>query len=87
MSNVVICCLTPKYLNCQNCEQDLLLAKSLEKPVVPILLQFVSWPPEGASDRIRRIMVQFMKPLDLSNNKLFRANLPHLLDKLMKLDS
>ncbi|XP_078486656.1 uncharacterized protein LOC100186349 [Ciona intestinalis] len=84
LSKVVVCCLTPKYVHCQNCEQDMLLASSLGKPVLPVMLQFVTWPPEGASERVRKMMTHLPRPVDLSTDKLFKANLPQFLDKVVR---
>ena len=80
---VVICCITPKYLQSDNCIKDLTLAESLHKPIIPIMLRFCPWPPEGAPHPVRKILIK-QSPLDLSGEKLFKQNMGSLLDKIKK---
>ena len=82
-SKAVLCCITPKYLRSDSCIQDLILADSLNKPIIPVLLQFCTWPPEGVPKSLRKVLIKYT-PIDLSNNKLFRLNVGILLDKLKK---
>lgn len=84
-ASVVLCCITPAYATCANCEQDLALAVKLNKPVLPLMLRFVSWPPEGTSERVRLIMSRMSKPVDMSNDKLYKANLGLLTEKLSQI--
>ena len=74
-------CITPKYLQSENCLKELTMAESLRKPIVPILLRFSSWPPEGASVAVRRILSKYT-PIDLSTEKLTCQNLPVLLERI-----
>lgn len=84
-SLAVIACITPKYIQSEHCVKDLTVADSVfHKPIVPILLQYCPWPPEGTSFQIRKILARF-KPIDLSTDKLFRQNLPILLDRVKKI--
>nr|KAG5698331.1 hypothetical protein BaRGS_010917 [Batillaria attramentaria] len=39
-ASVVLCCITPKYLQSDNCIKDLSLAETFNKPIVPLLLRF-----------------------------------------------
>ena len=82
-SGVVICCITPKYMNSDNCVKDLTLAEHLHKPIVPVLMRFCPWPPEGAPPPVRKILVKYL-PVDLSNEKLFKQNMHLLLDKIKR---
>ena len=40
-SSVVLCCITPKYLQSDNCNKDLTLAETFQKPIIPIMLTSV----------------------------------------------
>eukprot|EP00058_Branchiostoma_floridae_P022918 XP_002608408.1 hypothetical protein BRAFLDRAFT_95419 [Branchiostoma floridae] len=46
-AKVVVSCITPKYTFSANCRREVSLADALRKPIVPLLLQDTSWPPEG----------------------------------------
>ncbi|XP_035672744.1 uncharacterized protein LOC118413459 isoform X2 [Branchiostoma floridae] len=46
-AKVVVSCVTPKYTLSANCRREVSLADALRKPIVPLLLQNTSWPPEG----------------------------------------
>ncbi len=82
-SACVVCCITPKYLQSSNCLQDLSLAESLGKPIIPAMLRFYPWPPEGAPVNVRKILVKY-SPVDLSSEKLFRQNILSLVDLIRK---
>merc|ERR1712136_342614 len=82
LSQLVICCLTPKYITSKNCEQDLTLAATLNKKILLVMLQFVPWPPDGVSEQIRRILVTLDRPIDLSNDKLLRSNIHTFVKKV-----
>lgn len=83
-ASLVLSCVTPKYLQSDSCAKDLSLADSLNKPILPVLLRFS--PTEGAPPQVRKILakVSFM---DLSNDRLFRQNLPHLVERVYKMIS
>ena len=83
---VVICCITPKYMQSDNCIKDLTLAEVLHKPILPIMMRFCPWPPDGAPLQVRKILVK-LTPIDLSNDKLFKQNFHVLLDKIRKIIS
>ena len=82
-ASVVLSCITPKYIQSDNCMKDLALAEALHKPIVPVLLRFCPWPPEGTQPHVRKILVKHV-PIDLSNEKLFKQNLPVLLEKIRR---
>ncbi|XP_035666383.1 uncharacterized protein LOC118409456 [Branchiostoma floridae] len=46
-AKVVISCVTPKYTESANCRNEVALAHSLQKTIVPVLLEKTAWPPEG----------------------------------------
>ena len=83
---LVMCCITPKYMQSDNCVKDLTLAETLHKPIVPVMLRFCPWPPEGSPAHVRKILAKH-HPIDLSNDKLYKQNLVSLLDKVKKLSA
>ncbi|XP_078371994.1 uncharacterized protein LOC144655584 isoform X1 [Oculina patagonica] len=44
---VFVCCVTEKYCQSDACQGEATLAHSLKKPVIPLLFEDISWPPEG----------------------------------------
>jgi len=81
---VLVCCITAKYLQSENCFRDLTAADSLQKPIIPVMLRFMPWPPEGAPIQVRKILARRVA-IDLSNEKLFRQNTRMLLERLRRL--
>ena len=43
----VIPCVTQKYSLSANCRREISLADALKKPIIPILLEQMKWPPDG----------------------------------------
>lgn len=77
----VVCCVTPKYICSENCTKDLTIAESMNKPIVPVMLQWLTWPPEGG--RVRRILAP-LQCIDMSNDNLFKRNLSTVETHLKK---
>ncbi|CAD5120088.1 DgyrCDS8668 [Dimorphilus gyrociliatus] len=46
-AKVIISCVTPKYALSANCRREVSLSGALSKPIVPLLLEDMKWPPEG----------------------------------------
>ena len=44
---VVVSCVTNKYSLSPNCRREVSLADALKKPLVPLLLESMQWPPAG----------------------------------------
>ena len=44
---VMVACVTKKYTRAENCQQEVRLAHSLKRPIIPLLLEEVIWPLEG----------------------------------------
>lgn len=80
-SAVVLCCITPKYLQSDNCVKDLGLAENYNKPVIPLLLRFV--PIETAPAQVKRLLLR-QSYIDLSNERLYRQNIGLVLDRVRK---
>lgn len=45
--NVVVSCVTQKYSLSLNCRREVSLATSINKPIIPLLLEKMAWPPSG----------------------------------------
>lgn len=45
--SVVISCVTQKYSLSLNCRREVSLATAIGKPIIPLLLEEMSWPPSG----------------------------------------
>ena len=43
----VVSCVTQKYSLSANCRREVSLADALKKPVIPLLLEQMKWPPDG----------------------------------------
>ncbi|XP_046550241.1 protein tirA-like [Haliotis rubra] len=46
-AKVVLSCVTSKYSLSANCRREVSLADALKKPIVPLLLEKMTWPPSG----------------------------------------
>ncbi|XP_021372208.1 uncharacterized protein LOC110462547 isoform X1 [Mizuhopecten yessoensis] len=80
-SAVVVCCITPKYLQSDNCKKDLTLAETFNKPIIPVLLRFS--PLESAPDQVRKIITKF-SCVDLSNDRLYKQHMAVVLERVKK---
>ena len=80
-SSVVLSCITPKYLQSDNCKKDLMLAEMFNKPIIPVLLRFS--PFESAPDHIRKLLSR-LNFIDLSNERLYKQNIALVVDKIKK---
>ena len=81
LSSVVLCCITPKYLQSDNCIKDLSLAETYGKSIIPLLLRFT--PFENAPSHVRRVLLRHSY-VDLSNERLYKQNVGVVLDKVKK---
>ena len=43
----VVSCVTEKYSLSANCRREVSLADALKKPIIPLLLEQMKWPPDG----------------------------------------
>ncbi|CAD5126228.1 DgyrCDS14397 [Dimorphilus gyrociliatus] len=46
-AKLIISCVTQKYSQSVNCKREIGLSSELGKPIVPVLLENIKWPPEG----------------------------------------
>ncbi|XP_053405068.1 uncharacterized protein LOC123562416 [Mercenaria mercenaria] len=49
---VVVSCVTPKYALSANCRREVSLADALKRPIIPLLLEQMTWPPDGPMSMI-----------------------------------
>ena len=49
---VMIACVTKKYTRADNCQQEIRLAYSLKRPIIPVVLEEVRWPLEGETGKL-----------------------------------
>ncbi|XP_069127352.1 uncharacterized protein [Argopecten irradians] len=47
-SKVIICCVSEKYAKSPNCNREVNLAVNLGKPMIPLLMEKMGWPPQGS---------------------------------------
>lgn len=80
-ASLVLCCITPKYIQSDNCLNDLKLAENLEKPVIALLLRFCSWPPEGAPPSVKKALNRCIDVIEMYNEKLYRKNQFRILER------
>lgn len=61
---VVLTCVTTKYSLSANCRREVSLADALKKPIVPLLLDKITWPPEGPMSMVftQLLYINFCKP-------------------------
>jgi len=51
-AQVVIACLTPRYVLSHHCNKEIALADLLHKPIIPVMYEQIPWPPNGAMSLI-----------------------------------
>ncbi|XP_071798990.1 uncharacterized protein [Asterias amurensis] len=81
-AKVVISSVTPKYALSANCRREVSLSDALRKPVIPILMEQMTWPPEGPMSMpfAQLLYIDFTKE---STQKEFTDNkFDELLEKL-----
>ncbi|XP_033125787.1 uncharacterized protein LOC117123861 [Anneissia japonica] len=82
-ASIVLCCVTPRYLQSDNCLKDLVLADQLQKHIIPVLLRFVAWPPDTGPSQVKKTLAR-TNHVDLSNDKLYKQNFHSLLDRVRR---
>ncbi|XP_033634703.1 uncharacterized protein LOC117295983 [Asterias rubens] len=81
-AKVVVSSVTPKYALSANCRREVSLSDALRKPVIPILMEQMTWPPEGPMSMpfAQLLYIDFTKE---STQKDFTDNkFDELLEKL-----
>jgi hypothetical protein len=75
-AKVIVCCVTEQYAQSPNCNREVNLAVTLGKPIIPLLVEKMSWPPPGAMGPIfsEYIFVRFFqRPGEETKDKRFWA--------------
>ena len=81
-ASVLLCCMSPKFMQSDSCVHSVLLADSLNKSIIPVLLHFSSWPPDATPVQLRKLLARLF-PIDLSSDKLMKNNLPLLVERIL----
>ena len=63
-SKLVISCVTKKYALSANCRREVSLSDALKRPIIPLLLEDLIWPPEGPMGMVFTQLkyIEFIKP-------------------------
>ena len=78
-------CFSEQYAHSSNCHKDIYTAMTVGKPVIPLLLTNVKFPPEAPSE-MRTLMAKYTdRVLDLSTGRLLQQNLPKLVQMVKKI--
>ena len=83
---VMVSCVTTKYSLSANCRREVSLADALKKPIIPLLLEQMTWPPEGPMSMpfTQLLYVDFCKPnVEIQNH----WNVPEFKDLLSKIET
>lgn len=73
----MICCVTKRYCMSEMCQREVTLADTLRKPIIPVLFEFIDWPPPG------QLALIFAKLLYIDTSQLPYDSFPE--DKLQEL--
>ena len=71
---------TKKYALSANCRREISLSDALKKPIIPVLLEEIQWPPEGPMGMVfsQLLYIRFNR----SSNRWSGEELQQLLGKL-----
>ena len=67
---IVVTMVTPKYSLSANCRREVSLADALKKPVIPLLLEKMDWPPAGPMSMVftQLLYIDFTKDPNIQLN-------------------
>ena len=80
---VVLTCVTQKYSFSANCRREVSLADALKKPIIPLLLEKIDWPPTGPMSMVfsQFLFINFYRDEEVQM-KLTGPKFDALLDKI-----
>lgn len=80
---VVLTCVTQKYSFSANCRREVSLADTLKKPIMPLLLENIDWPPTGPMSMVfsELLFINFYRDEEVQM-KWTGQNFDALLDKI-----
>ena len=80
---VVLTCVTQKYSFSANCRREVSLADALKKPIIPLLLEKIDWPPTGPMSMFfsQLLFINFYRDEEVQM-KWTGPNFDALLDKI-----
>lgn len=63
----VVSCVTQKYTLSANCRREISLADALKKPIIPLLMEQIKWPPDGPMSMVftELLYINFYKDEDI----------------------
>ena len=85
-ANVVVLCVTPRYLQSSSFLTEVSAASAYKRPIVAVLLQWVAWPPDSVPGHVKRIFAS-TRCIDMSNEKLFSRNVSLLVSHIVRVSS
>ena len=83
-SKLVISCVTKKYALSANCRREVSLSDALKRPIIPLLLEDLTWPPEGPMGTVfdQLLYIDFSKPDVSIQNEWTCPQFDQLLKKI-----
>ena len=80
---VVLTCVTQKYSFSANCRREVSLADALKKPIIPLLLEKIDWPPTGPMSMVftQLLFINFYRDEEVQM-KWTGPKFDELLDKI-----
>ena len=66
--------MTTKYTVSPSCRHEVALAHSFEKPIIPLLLENMAWPPEGAMGDVFKQLLSINLCADVGVQEHFRCS-------------
>ncbi|KAK3740143.1 hypothetical protein QZH41_020116, partial [Actinostola sp. cb2023] len=73
---VIISCVTDRYCKSENCQREATLADTIKKPIIPLLLEPIPWPPAGQLGPI------FAKLLYIDMTQGYQTKMEELVKKI-----
>ncbi|XP_069138538.1 uncharacterized protein [Argopecten irradians] len=87
-AKIIICCVSEKYSKSPNCNREVNLSTSLGKPMIPLLMEKMAWPPKGSMGPIfsEYLFVRFFQRGGEETNDQRYWPVPKFQELLMQLN-